>query len=81
MHCHAVNMHFTRATCHASVNAITGIVMKGLDGTGKTLYKTPRTTETFSPDITRLCRNKPKTTSIMLTLFDFISTYVTYLDL
>ena len=29
---HAMNMHFTIATCHATVNAITGIVMKGLDG-------------------------------------------------
>ena len=66
---HAVNMHFTIATCHATVNAIRGIVVKGLDGKGTTLYKTPRTTETFPPDITRLCRNKPKPTSIVLTLF------------
>ena len=66
---HAVNMHFTIAQCHATVNAITGIVIKGLDGKENTLYKTPRTTETFPPDIFRMCRNKPNTTSIVLTLF------------
>ena len=45
---HAVNMHFIIATCHATVNAITGIVMKGLDGKGKTLLEFVRISQTYS---------------------------------
>ena len=66
---HAVNMHFTIVTCHATVNAITGLLGRDWTDKGKNIYKTPGATETFPPDITKQSRNKTKTNSIVLTLF------------